>query len=403
MHQVRARWGRALAALVLPALLLVPAAFPAAAGPSDRLERVDGKQEQVEARLENVRAVGGRLAAQIADLDRVRSRMEAKVSGLAATIAVLDDDIADVEGRLRAAQSELAAIAERLSDIEARLEARRELFTDRAVDAYKNGSLGAVDTLLSSGSLADMVDRFTYYESALDADAALLEAIGRLESEVDARRAEVERRSVRIAAAQADLQRRRERLDRVRDAKADALAAQRAAIARKQSLLGRVRSRQSELRTIRRRLLEESARIEAVLAAQAAGYSLPPGGQLAWPAAGPLTSGFGYRRHPIFGGVRLHTGIDIGAPYGAPVWAAAAGTVVYVGAMSGYGNVVIVDHGGLATTYNHLSTASVASGGTVVRGQELGSVGCTGYCTGPHLHFEVRADGVPVDPIPYLR
>ncbi|HEX2236703.1 MAG TPA: peptidoglycan DD-metalloendopeptidase family protein [Actinomycetota bacterium] len=403
MDEVRARRGRALAALVTPLLLLVPAALPAAAGPSDRLERVDHRQERVEARLEDTRAVGGRLAAHIADLDRVRARMEARVAALDATVAALDHDIEEVEARLVDAQSELAALRERLSDIEGRLAARHELFADRAVDAYKTGSLGAVDTLLSSGTLADVVDRFAYLESALDADATLLEEIGRLEAEVEAKRAEAERRRVRIAADKMDLERRRARLDRVRDERADALAAQRAAIARKESILGRVRSRQGELRRVRRRLAEESARIEAVLAAQAAGYSLPPGGQLAWPAAGPVTSGFGYRDHPILDGVRLHTGIDIGAPYGAPVWAAAAGTVVYVGTMSGYGNVVIVDHGGLATTYNHLSAATVSSGQAVVRGQEIASVGCTGYCTGPHLHFEVRVDGAPVDPLPYLR
>jgi murein DD-endopeptidase MepM/ murein hydrolase activator NlpD len=123
-----------------------------------------------------------------------------------------------------------------------------------------------------------------------------------------------------------------------------------------------------------------------------------------WPANGPLTSGFGYRVHPIFGYSKMHTGIDIGAPYGSPVWAADTGTVAYVGTMSGYGNVVAIDHGGgLATTYNHLSSFHVSNGQSVSRGTQIGAVGCTGYCTGPHLHFEVRVGGNPVDPMPYLR
>ena len=100
----------------------------------------------------------------------------------------------------------------------------------------------------------------------------------------------------------------------------------------------------------------------------------------------------------------MHTGIDIGASYGAPVISADAGTVAYVGAMSGYGNVVVIDHGGgLATTYNHLSAFGVSSGQTVGRGVYIANVGCTGYCTGPHLHFEVRINGSPVDPMPYLQ
>ncbi|MDQ3646794.1 MAG: M23 family metallopeptidase, partial [Actinomycetota bacterium] len=156
----------------------------------------------------------------------------------------------------------------------------------------------------------------------------------------------------------------------------------------------------------------ESDQIAAILAARVAAAaadtpaSVAPvgGGQLLWPAAGPLTSGYGYRTHPIFGDERLHTGIDIGASYGAQVIAADAGAVVFAGAMSGYGNAIVIDHGGgLATTYNHLSAFSVGSGQEVGRGAPIGAVGCSGYCTGPHLHFEVRIDGSPVDPMPYLQ
>jgi murein DD-endopeptidase MepM/ murein hydrolase activator NlpD len=116
-----------------------------------------------------------------------------------------------------------------------------------------------------------------------------------------------------------------------------------------------------------------------------------------------VTSGFGYRIHPIFGTRRLHTGVDIGAPYGATVSACDSGTVAFAGVMSGYGNVIAIDHGGgFATTYNHLSGFAVQPGQSVSRGQSMGYVGCTGYCTGPHLHFEVRINGNPVDPMPYL-
>nr|MBA3431050.1 M23 family metallopeptidase [Actinomycetota bacterium] len=97
-------------------------------------------------------------------------------------------------------------------------------------------------------------------------------------------------------------------------------------------------------------------------------------------------------------------GVDIGAPYGAPVIAADTGVVAFAGEMSGYGNAIVVEHGGgLATTYNHLSSFSVGGGQGVSRGEVIGAVGCTGYCTGPHLHFEVRVGGSPVDPMPYLQ
>ena len=126
-------------------------------------------------------------------------------------------------------------------------------------------------------------------------------------------------------------------------------------------------------------------------------------GVLAPPVNGPITSGFGPRVHPIFGNVRMHTGIDFGASVGTPIRAAADGVVVIAGPYGGYGNATVIDHGNaLATLYGHQSALLVATGDRVNRGQVIGLVGCTGYCTGPHLHFEVRLYGTPVDPLHYL-
>jgi murein DD-endopeptidase MepM/ murein hydrolase activator NlpD len=127
-------------------------------------------------------------------------------------------------------------------------------------------------------------------------------------------------------------------------------------------------------------------------------------GVLAVPIPGaPITSGFGPRVHPIYGDVRMHTGIDFGASSGTPIRAAADGVVVSAGPLGGYGNATVIDHGnGLATLYGHQSSIAVAPGQRVRRGQVIGYVGCTGLCTGPHLHFEVRVRGTPVDPMQYL-
>jgi murein DD-endopeptidase MepM/ murein hydrolase activator NlpD len=131
------------------------------------------------------------------------------------------------------------------------------------------------------------------------------------------------------------------------------------------------------------------------------------GGTLAMPSQGWLTSGYGWRTHPIFGYRSLHDGIDIGAACGTPVVAAAAGTVLSQYASSSYGNRVIIDHGlvggvGLATTSNHLSSFAVTAGARVERGQVIGHVGSTGWSTGCHLHFSVLRNGVAVDPAPWL-
>lgn len=116
-----------------------------------------------------------------------------------------------------------------------------------------------------------------------------------------------------------------------------------------------------------------------------------------------MTSRFGWRVHPIFGGREFHTGVDIGARYGSPVVAARTGVVQFVGWKTGYGRIIVVQHdGGLETAYSHLSAAVVSPGDHVAQGQVIGRIGSTGWSTGPHLLFEVRRNGVPVDPAPYL-
>jgi murein DD-endopeptidase MepM/ murein hydrolase activator NlpD len=127
-------------------------------------------------------------------------------------------------------------------------------------------------------------------------------------------------------------------------------------------------------------------------------------GRLIVPVPGaPITSPYGWRIHPIYGTSRLHTGIDYGADEGTPIRAAADGVVVSAGWYGGYGNATIIDHGGgIATLYGHQSSMSVVAGQKVTQGQTIGRVGCTGDCTGPHVHFEVRVNGDPVDPTPYL-
>jgi murein DD-endopeptidase MepM/ murein hydrolase activator NlpD len=168
-------------------------------------------------------------------------------------------------------------------------------------------------------------------------------------------------------------------------------------------LKGRKRSRLSSVQESKAEYLHEvagilasNAQVSATIQASGSYDSTPSASGLIWPVNGPVVSGFGMR----WG--RMHTGIDIAVPYGTPIHAAASGTVIYSGWMGGYGNFVIVDHGGgMATAYAHQSSIAVG-GGSVSQGQVIGYVGCTGHCFGPHLHFEVRINGSPVDPMGYL-
>ena len=145
-------------------------------------------------------------------------------------------------------------------------------------------------------------------------------------------------------------------------------------------------------------LAQEDATVRAKLAtAQGPSDTTPSSHGLIWPVNGPVTSPFGMR----WG--KLHPGIDIGVPTGTPIHAAASGTVAIAGWVSGYGNYTCIDHGGgFATCYGHQETIYVSVGEHVTQGQVIGLVDCTGYCFGPHLHFEVRINGTPVDPMGYL-
>jgi murein DD-endopeptidase MepM/ murein hydrolase activator NlpD len=400
--------------VLLVALLLGLAALsvPANADPGDRLDEIAERTERIDRRQAALAKEEGALAATVGRLDARRARIQAQVDELDVAIAKLDGRIAVKLAALTQAQKELGLLATELRNVGRELHDRRALYQDRAVATYIAGPTAAVDSLLSAQSFSDLIQRAAYYQSALDADARLIDQIELLQAETEHKQDLVEDTRAQISADKEVLERDRAEVAASRRARASALEAQRAVIAEKRAVLSQVRSHQVKLEAIEDQLLRESAEIHALLAQQAAaaapprsGTTAPAGtGQLLFPASGPITSGFGYRVHPIFGATRLHTGIDIAAPYGSPVWAADAGTVAFVGTMSGYGNVVVVDHGGgLATTYNHLSGFYVGSGQHVARGSEIAAVGCTGYCTGPHLHFEVRVNGTPVDPLPYLR
>jgi murein DD-endopeptidase MepM/ murein hydrolase activator NlpD len=164
------------------------------------------------------------------------------------------------------------------------------------------------------------------------------------------------------------------------------------------------RAEASEMDALRQSSAQLGAQIRAAQAKSASssssgapGDTTPSSSGLVWPVSAPITSPFGYR----WG--RMHEGIDLGASYGSPIRAAASGTVIYCGWESGYGNLTVIDHGGsLATAYGHQSSIAVSCGQSVSQGQVIGYVGSTGHSTGPHLHFEVRVGGNPVDPLGYL-
>ncbi|HWH30478.1 MAG TPA: M23 family metallopeptidase, partial [Mycobacteriales bacterium] len=133
------------------------------------------------------------------------------------------------------------------------------------------------------------------------------------------------------------------------------------------------------------------------------GSSVEQGSGWLWPGYGRLTSRYGWRTHPIYGDRRFHAGIDLGGGYGAPVLATESGVVIYSGYASGYGTLVVVAHGdSISSAYAHNSAILVTEGQRVSRGQTIARIGNAGNSTGPHLHFEIRVNGNPRDPLDYV-
>jgi len=368
-------------ALVLAAAAVAGAARVEAAPLHERqrqLERVRRQLERTRQELQQARRQERSVLGELQRIEHAREHLEAEVRML--------------QARLRRVRAREARARAREADSRARLERLQDRLEERLRAIHRWGRVGYVDVLLLSGDFGTFLTRFDFLGRVVREDAALVRQTAEERRRWEALREELARERAEAEGLHKDLEARRR-----------AVAEEES---RKRALLARVQRERATYERLVEELEEDSRRLEALLQQLApsrraqlrVGLRLRAG--LAWPARGPITSGFGLRRHPLFGIVHRHQGVDIAAPWGTPVRAAAAGTVVYAGWFGGYGKLVVVDHGGgVATLYGHLSSIAVSPGDRVAAGDVLGRVGSTGYSTGPHLHFEIRVDGRPVDPL----
>jgi murein DD-endopeptidase MepM/ murein hydrolase activator NlpD len=395
--------------LCLTLVALVVMSRPAVAAkskppPSPTAQKIQALKDQVD----DVSADEAQLLDQ---LDESKSRL----ADLNDKVAALDQERIPVQAALDGAQGHLDDLGSRqlvaesqLSDTQGRLVTARERMVDRAIAAYtgEKGSARYADLLLRVRSVRELAAATEYVQAALADDRAVVRRYEQLKGRtrdlrdsLDKDRDEARVQRDVVASKEEDLSTRRQAQDDLRQQAA-------AEVAKQNDVLGQLRTRKAEFQAQIVALQRQSDSLAAQLRGRQSAQALAPSGHgvLSVPIPGaPITSGFGSRVHPIYGDVRMHTGIDFGASYGTPIRAAADGVVVSAGPLGGYGNATVIDHGnGLATLYAHQSSIAVSPGQRVSRGQVIGYVGCTGLCTGPHLHFEVRVRGTPVDPMPYL-
>jgi murein DD-endopeptidase MepM/ murein hydrolase activator NlpD len=377
---------------------------------------VADRQSEIQDRIRQLREQVGEASAEEAALIDEIAAAQVTREQLDLVIGQFDARIAEATDRLRAAEQhvedlslQVDQLTLQLIDTEARAIQTQGLLEDAALELYVGHETPALDAYLgafeTAASPAELAAARLYLQAVAGDDTALIDRLAVDHDDTDEVRGQIKDAEREAAAARDAVDAERQGLQDLRDQQAavrdQVLAEQRKEEQALATLQANVETWKSQINSLQ----AESDAITRFLAALQSSQRLPQSGAhiLHRPVPGAVTSPFGNRVHPILGYSRAHTGADMHASAGTPIEAAAGGTVVMAGWNGGYGNCVIIDHGnGLATLYGHQSRLAVSQGDHVETGQVIGYVGSTGLSTGPHLHFEVRKFGTPVDPVPYL-
>ena len=389
--------------LPLAVVLLAVVASPASGGDIySRKHSIDARLARVQTKIAWAERRQHALVAELASVDDQIHGLEHQVGDVAARLEPLERDLALHREKLDRLNELFRIETERFLSLRRQYRITVERLDNRLVDLYEGGEPSSLEVLFSAKSFTDLISESGYVDDISHQDSFIAEEVGAAKVQAHAQRERTKRLRAVVAS-----------VTRTIAIRTDQVRAVREELVSKEHQLGSARQNKHEsllqIKESKGEYLHEAAGLaqaSSALAAKihsASGSYSPPGDTtpssagLIWPVSGPVTSPFGMR----WG--RMHEGIDIGVSYGTPIHAAASGRVIYAGWMDGYGNLTAIDHGrGLSTAYGHQSQIAVSLGQTVTQGQLIGYVGCTGHCFGPHLHFEVRINGNPVDPLGYL-
>ena len=393
-------------AFILLISLCVPllgAVTPAAsANTQAEINRLRGEQRELDSRRRNAQA-------------RIESYEFEKLTYIVQK-EVLDDRIMITQLEILNIKEVIALYEKLIIDKEievnqARMRENQQLedYRARVRSMEENGVISYLEILFDSTSFSDLLARWDFINDIMSADERAFNSLTAARKETQAAeealretKAGLEGEKIELTQMEAELKEQVEEAGNLIKQVMNTIDGERELQA---AITAESNSIQAEInRLVEQQRREEEERRRRAAAQRAAQQNSVVGtGQLIWPTSGPVTSPFGNRVHPVFGGVRFHGGIDIGAPHGARVVAADSGTVVISTFNSSFGNYIVINHGnGMTTLYAHLSTRLVGVGATVARGQHIGNVGSTGVSTGPHLHFEVSVNGTRVNPLRYL-
>lgn len=376
-----------LALTIALALFILTTSAPVAAQtPIDQLQRQQSDLERKRATVTEQR-------------DRVRRQekaAQAKLGGIQTHIKATSAQISANEQKLKAANQRLSQLQSDLSKVEAGYQQRQFATIARLKFLQRQQHIQGWAILLQSQNLNEFLDRRYQLQRVYKGDRQTLAALKNQSEKIEKNRRAVSTQKNTVALLTQEL------LAQKSEFQAQANA--------QKTNIDRLKQDRSALEAAEEQLSNDSNNIAALIqqrmdeqARSRIAVVIPSTGLMGYPTNGPITSPFGDRMHPILGYVRFHAGLDFGADYGSPIFAAQSGTVILSGWYGGYGQCVIVDHGnGTTTFYAHTSELYVSEGESVQRGQAIAAIGTSGLSTGPHLHFEVRVGGEPVNPVNYF-
>lgn len=347
--------------------------------------------EQLQQQRENIQQQQQNLQEEQNRLQTVEKQAAQQLDGLQDSIAVLDLKIEDTNFQIGEAQKRLKRLENKLGMAQDEYEAARIGAVRRLQFMQRQKDAEGWAVLLKSENLNEFLERRYLLGKIYQADRDFMAELQEKTDLIVRQQQGVEAQKNSIFLLKQQLMARRDQFEVQAD--------------QQSQLIARLKDNRSALEAAQAQLFKDSESLANLIRqriAAASGIILGTG-QMTFPTGGRITSRFGSRVHPVLGYRRFHAGVDFGAAHGSRITAADSGKVIFSGWYGGYGNSVIIDHGGgLTTLYAHASRLSVREGQSVLKGQAIASVGSTGLSTGPHLHFEVRRNGSPVDPMGFL-
>src|SRR5829696_535491 len=394
--------GPMLVGIALACLLLVAA--PASGQDiGARKEVIDGRIDILQKKIEAAREREGVLTSEIEVVTDKIELLQDDVDRASARLDQLENLLAQHQLRLDRLNRLYELQTRKLVFLQRQHKAATKRLNRRIVEIYTTERTSTLSVVLESSSFSELLDQLEFLNEIGRQDQKVTEEVKRAKLEMQEVRNATRKTRRQVAATTREVAARTSEQRTVRDRLAWDQRELATARRDKRATLANVHEDKADALEHMRSLQEESATLAArIRSAQSSAIVPGPTGQpsaagFIWPVHGVLTSGFGWR----WG--RMHEGIDLAVPMGTPVVAAAAGTVIVAGWMGGYGNLVVVDHGGgIATAYGHNTSVTGGVGQQVAQGQLIAYSGNTGHSTGPHVHFEVRINGGAVDPMGYL-